>query len=79
MPSLLITLPSIFKIAALIVRGFGKTVKPILIAFERFVSSTVISFFDSPPFYINKKEKHSIFFIIKFPNFPKKNKKQIYI
>ena len=42
--------PSIFKIAALIVRAFGKTVKPILIAFERLVSSTVISFFTSPPF-----------------------------
>jgi uncharacterized PurR-regulated membrane protein YhhQ (DUF165 family) len=64
MPSLLITLPSIFKIAALIVRAFGKTVKPILIAFERFVSSIVISFLTSAPFYITKtnlnKYHHSI-------------------
>jgi hypothetical protein len=59
MPSLVITLLSIFKIAALIVRAVGRTVKPILIAFERFVSSTVISFFTSPPFY-NKKSKNKI-------------------
>jgi hypothetical protein len=75
MPSLVITLLSIFKIAALIVRAFGKTVKPILIAFERFASSTVISFLTSPPFYIKKKNLRMKF----FENiFPKKNKKQIY-
>ncbi len=60
MPSLLITLPSIFKIAPFIVRAVGKTVRPILIAFERFGSSTVISFLTSPPFYI-KKEENTIF------------------
>jgi hypothetical protein len=42
----------------LIVRAVGKTVKPILIAFERFVSRIVISFFTSPPFYIQKKNKY---------------------
>ena len=47
MPSLLMTLLSIFKIAPLIVRAVGRTVKPILIAFERLGSSTVISFFAS--------------------------------
>jgi hypothetical protein len=57
MPSLLITLLSIFKIAVLIVRAGGKTVKPILIAFERFVSSTVTSLLASPPFYIKKENK----------------------
>jgi hypothetical protein len=51
MPSLLITLLSIFKIAPLIVRAVGKTVRPILIALERLGSSTVISFLTSPPFY----------------------------
>jgi hypothetical protein len=50
MPSLLITLLSIFKTAPLIVRAVGKTVKPILIAFERFGSSIVISFLASPVF-----------------------------
>ena len=50
MPSLLMTLLSIFRIAALIVRALGNTVKPILIAFERFVSKTVISLLTSPPF-----------------------------
>jgi hypothetical protein len=63
MPSLLITLLSIFKIAVLIVRAGGKTVKPILIAFERFVSSTVTSLLASPPFYIKKEKKHRLFFI----------------
>jgi hypothetical protein len=51
MPSLLITLLSILSIAPLIVRAVGKTVRPILIAFERLGSSTVISFLTSPPFY----------------------------
>ncbi len=75
MPSLVITLLSIFKIAALIVRAVGRTVKPILIAFERFVSSTVISFFTSPPFYNKKvtKNQNEIFKNI----FPTKNKKQM--
>jgi hypothetical protein len=73
MPSLLITLLSIFKIAPLIVRAVGKTVRPILIAFERFGSSTVISFFTSPPFYIKQKKKILIFEsnIIR-KNYPKK-------
>jgi hypothetical protein len=39
----------------LIVRAFGKTVRPILIAFERFGSSTVTSFFTSPVFYIRTR------------------------
>lgn len=56
MPSLLITLLSIFKIAALIVRAVGKTVRPILIAFDRLGSSTVISFFISPDFYRKTEE-----------------------
>ncbi len=85
MPSLLITLLSIFRIAALIVRAVGNTVKPILIAFERFVSSTVISFFTSPPFYIEKKNIRYSFEKISQQNleniFPeeKRNKKRMYM
>jgi len=76
MPSLLITLPSIFKIAPFIVRAVGKTVRPILIAFERFGSSTVISFLTSPPFYIKKRRKYYFSNRISLLNFPEKRKKQ---
>ncbi len=40
------------------VRAFGRTVKPMLMAFERLVSSTLISFLTSPPFY--RKERKTI-------------------
>lgn len=45
MPSLFMMEVSIFRIAALMVRGGGRTVRPMLMALERFVSRTVISFF----------------------------------
>jgi len=45
MPSRLITELSNFMMAVLIASGFGKAVRPMLMAFERFVSKIVISFF----------------------------------
>lgn len=57
MPSLFIMELSIFNIAALIVLGGGKTVRPMLIAFERFGSNTVISFL--PAASCRYKQKHS--------------------
>ena len=63
MPSLLITLLSIFKIAPLIVRAVGNTVRPMLMAFDRLGSSTVIVFFASAPF-CRMEEKRTIDFSI---------------
>lgn len=54
MPSLLMMVLSILSMAAFIVRGGGSFVRPILMALERFVSSTVIDFLPVSSCFCNK-------------------------
>jgi len=51
MPSRLMTELSSFMMAVLMASGFGKAVKPMLMALERFVSKIVISFLVPSCFY----------------------------
>ena len=59
MPSRFIMALSIFKMAVLMVRGGGKLVRPMLIAFERFASNTLISFL-LPSCFWNKQSKEHL-------------------
>jgi len=59
MPSRLITELSNFMMAVLIASGFGRAVRPMLIAFERFVSRIVISFF-APSCFCNQKSMQTL-------------------
>lgn len=61
-PSLFKAYSSKFKIAVLIVRGGGNTVKPILIALLRFESNTMIScLFPSAAVFLVKKRTRILF------------------
>lgn len=66
MPSLLMTVGSIFSMAALMDRGGGNFVMPMLIAFDRFGSSTITSFvlFNSCCFYKQLNHNENIIFLL---------------
>jgi hypothetical protein len=57
LPSRFMMVESIFKMAALMVRGGGNLVIPMLIAFDRFVSNKISSFFLPSAFFCSEEEQ----------------------